>query len=74
MKNKVMITSGDESIFVKQTGKKRMIGSGEHAIFVSDDRPTMKDIDKKIAQIAYPGIISKVKMKILSLRNDKKGS
>lgn len=72
MKNKVMISAGDESIFINKDKKRKyMIGSGEHAIFISDKTPTIEEVNKKLDRFFKSNIKLRIKSKILSLKKKK---
>lgn len=73
MKNKVMISTGDESIFINKKEKtKYMIGSGEHAIFISDQTPTIEEINKRLDRSFKSNIKLRIRSKVLSFKEKRK--
>ncbi len=66
---RVMITSGDESIFCRvKKGTRVMIGSGSHATFIKAGEPyTMEHVDKRMNELFQKEKKEKRKQKVFSL-------
>ena len=66
---RVMVTSGDQSIFCHvKRGTRMMIGSGAYATFLKAGEPyTMKQVDKRMDEILKKSEKVKRKQKVFSL-------
>ncbi len=68
---RVMIGSGENTLFITKNGDKCMIGEGENSCFINVDS-SKKDADKRIDEILYPSL--KEKTRRLCLFKKKKKS